>query len=71
MCRSTGGIQLANTEEVARILGYGPDFSHERATRTVLDLATRGALLRLAQPAVASTLACLEDSRPPAELAPT
>lgn len=44
MCRSTGGIQLTNTEQVAQILGYGPGFSHERATQTVLDLAARGAL---------------------------
>lgn len=44
MCRSTGGIQLTNTEQVAQILGYGPGFSHERATQTVLDLAARGTL---------------------------
>lgn len=44
MCRSIGGIQLANTEQVAKILGYGLGFSHERATQTVLELAARGAL---------------------------
>lgn len=31
MCRSVTMLQLTNSEEVARVLGYGPDFDYERA----------------------------------------
>jgi hypothetical protein len=35
MARSIAGIQLTNREDVARILGYGPNFCHARAEAAV------------------------------------
>lgn len=35
MARSIAGIQLTNREEVAKILGYGPNFNQERAEAAV------------------------------------
>ena len=35
MCRSLATIQLINTADVARILGYGRDFSYEAAVKSV------------------------------------
>lgn len=37
MCRSVAIIEMSNSEEVDRIMGYGPNFSYERAAAAVAE----------------------------------
>jgi hypothetical protein len=41
MCRSMALIELTNGPEVARILGYGPNFTYEAAERSVAEFLSR------------------------------